>query len=99
LGRLGLSAVDLGLVSGLGYLGLTLVLGLLAERLLLGLGGGLLRLGLGDLGVALDGSLMRRGEGGDIARATIVDGLDLEGVDDQADLFHLRLGGVEYDFG
>ena len=57
--------------------------------------GCLLGLGLGDLGIALHGRLMGCSQGGDVARAAVVDRLDLERVDDQADLFHLRLGGVE----
>ena len=95
LGGLGLGPIDLGLVAGLGDLGLALVLSLVAERLLVGLGGGLFGLGLGDVGIPLDGRLMGCSQGGDVARAAIVDGLDLKRVDDQADLFHLWLRRVE----
>ena len=95
LGGLGLGSVDLGLVSGFGDLGLALVLSLVADRLLVGLGGGLLGLGLGNLGVTLDGGLVGCSQCGDVARAAVVDGLDLQRVNHQPDLFHLRLGGVE----
>ncbi len=97
-GRLPLGLVDLGLVAGPRDLGVPFVLGLVAERFLPGLGRGLLRLGLGDLGVPLHGGLVGCGQGGDVARTTVVDGLDLQGVDDQADLLHLRLRLVEHFF-
>jgi hypothetical protein len=92
---LGLGLVDLGLVLGLDDRGLALVLGLLALGLLLGLGRRLIGLGLGDLGLALDGGVVGRGHRVDVPRAHVVDRLDLQRVDDQTHLDHLRLGAVE----
>ena len=42
-----------------------------------------------------DGRHVRSGEGRDVAGAEVVDALDLQGVDDEADPRHLDLGGVE----
>src|SRR5450755_2963683 len=66
LGRLGLRLVHLGLVLRLHDGGFPAELGLLAGRRLLRLRRRLVGLRLRDLGLALDGGVVRRGHGGDV---------------------------------
>ena len=57
---------------------------------------GLVGLRLGDLRLPLDGGVVRRGHRVDVAGVAVVDRLDLQRVDGQADLGHLRLGAVQH---
>jgi hypothetical protein len=72
------------------------VLGLGTLRLLLSLGRGLVGLRLRDLRLPLDRGVVRRGHRVDVAGIHVVDGLDLQRVDGEADLDHLRLRAVEH---
>ena len=90
-----LRLVDLGLVLCLHHRRLPGVLGLLALGFLLCLGGLLVGLRLRDLRLALDRGVVRGGHGVDVAGVHVVDRLDLQRVDAEADLGHLRFGAVE----
>ena len=92
----GLRAVHLRLVLRLHDRRLPLVLGLLALGVLFGLGGHLIGIRLGDGGGLLDGCVVWRRHGHDVAEPAVVDRLDLQRVDGQADLGHLALGAVQH---
>ena len=91
----GLGLVDLGLVAGLLDLAGPPGLGLQGVGLLLALGGLAVGLRLGDAGLAGDGGGVGPAEVLDVAGG-VVDLLDLQRVDDEAELLHLgarRLAG------
>src|ERR1035441_4729419 len=95
LGGLGLRLVHFRLVLRLHDRGLPGVLRLGSLRLLLRLGRRLVGLRLRDLRLPLERRIVRRGHRVDVAGGDIVDRLDLQRVDRQSDLNHLRLGTVE----
>ena len=96
LGCLGLGLINLCLVLGPDDRGLAGEFGLLTLGLLLGLRGRLVRLGLSDLRLLLDGRVVGRGHRVDVAEPVVVDGLDLQGIDGEADPGHFLLGAVEH---
>ncbi len=90
---LGVGLLGLGLEAGPLDGGVPLVLGLQGGRFLLALGGFLVGLGGGDAGLAGHGGGVGGGQVVDVA-GVVLDLLDLQGVDDDAELLHLGVAAV-----